>query len=42
MSTWRIVLALAGATLFVASAFLDWLGSGPLAPDGTDVPIQFL
>jgi hypothetical protein len=33
------VLALAGAALLIASAFLDWLEGGP---KGTGVPIQFL
>jgi hypothetical protein len=42
MSKTRIVLTLVGAGLLIASAFLDWLGFARLAPQGTDVPIQFL
>jgi hypothetical protein len=42
MSKTRLVLTLAGAALLIASAFLDWLGFATRAPQGTDVPIQFL
>jgi hypothetical protein len=38
----RLVLSLIGGALLIASAFLDWLAFQDRAPQGTDVPIQFL
>jgi len=38
----RLVLSLFGGALLIASAFLDWLAFEDRAPQGTDVPIQFL
>jgi hypothetical protein len=37
----RIVLALRGGALLIASAFLDWLAFGD-APKSIEVPIQIL
>ena len=37
----RVLLTLVGGGLLIASAFLDWLGFEG-APEGTEVPIQFL
>jgi hypothetical protein len=42
MSKTRLLLSLIGGTLLIASAFLDWLAFEDRAPQGTDVPIQFL
>jgi hypothetical protein len=42
MSKTRLVLSLIGGTLLISSAFLDWLRFEDRAPQGTDVPIQFL
>jgi hypothetical protein len=38
----RLILSLIGGALLIASAFLDWLAFQDRAPQGTDVPIQFL